>query len=332
MKHENAQFTFDKPEPQRLDTFLAATCETTRSHIQRFIKRDVVFVNGSKAKKTGTTLHKGDIVDLNFDDFVMEVKKEITKEEQALLDSVKIVEETDDYIVINKPSGVVTHPGAHIILKDEILRTVSVAGWVLAHYPKIWGVGEYSNRPGIVHRLDKETSGLMVVAKNQAMFAHLKKQFKDRFTKKTYITLVHGVIDADNGILDFEMKLGKDGKMVALPKVKSVTLDNVKKLQQGKEAVTEFEVMERFTRYTLIRAMPRTGRTHQIRVHFFAFNHPIVGDPLYFNKKNEHNRDRELGRLFLHASALSFLDKNGERREFVSELPELLNDFIQKIS
>ncbi len=332
MKHENTQFIYNNPEAGRLDTFLATVCGTTRSQIQRFIKHGVVFINGSKAKKTGATLHKDDTVQLNFDNFVMDVKVELTEDQQALLDAVIIVKETDDYIVINKPSGVVSHPGAHVTEQDEILRTVSVAGWVLAHYPHIWGVGEYANRPGIVHRLDKETSGLMVIAKNQSMFDCLKKQFKDRLTQKTYITLVHGVIAEDNGVLDFEMKLGKEGKMVALPKVRDVSLRNVKNLQEGKEAITGFEVMRRFARYTLISAMPRTGRTHQIRVHFFAFNHPIVGDPLYFNKKNEHKREKELGRLFLHAAELSFLDQSGERQEFASGLPQNLRNFLEQLT
>lgn len=332
MKHKNAQFTYTQPEQQRLDTFLAAACGTTRSQIQRLIKYHVVSINGKEIKKTGTMLKAGDVVDLNFDAYETEVKADMSVEETGLLNRICIIKETDDFIVIDKPSGVVSHPGAHVTSQDEIKETVSVAAWVLRHFPKIWGVGEYTNRPGIVHRLDKETSGLMVIAKHQNMFNHLKQQFKDRKTQKTYEALVHGVIEADHGVLDFEMKLGKEGRMVALPKVSELTLGNVKHIQEGKEAVTEFDVIKRFARYTLLYAKPRTGRTHQIRVHFFAFNHPVVGDPLYFNKKNEHKREKELGRLFLHATRLSFTDLTGEQQTFESTIPNELSLFIERLS
>lgn len=332
MEHTNRQFKMENPGPERLDHVVVAFCNITRSQVQKLIKYGVLSVNGKKVTKSGLMLREGDLVDLNFDNFAAESKVELTEEEKALLADIKIVAETDDYIIIDKPSGLVTHPSAQATSEEDVAQTVSVAGWVLAHYPKLWGIGEYANRPGIVHRLDKETSGLMVIAKHQKMFDHLKKQFQDRLTKKKYIALVHGAIDHDNGVLDFEITLGKDGKMVSLPKVKEVSLQTVRNLQTGKPAITEYEVVRRFVRYTLVHARPKTGRTHQIRVHFFAYNHPLVGDPLYFNKKNEHARDRKLGRLFLHSAELSFLNLNSEEKQFESPLPQKLEDFMKNIT
>ncbi|PIR59707.1 MAG: RluA family pseudouridine synthase, partial [Candidatus Pacebacteria bacterium CG10_big_fil_rev_8_21_14_0_10_45_6] len=233
---------------------------------------------------------------------------------------------------IDKPSGLITHPSRFVESQYDVANTVSVSAWVLKHTPSVWGVGEYANRPGIVHRLDKETSGLMVIVKNQKMFAHVKDQFKSRKTEKQYITLAHGVIEEDSGVLDFEIAMGKDGKMAARPKVRQVNLQTVRTLQKGKDAVTEYEVMQRFAGYTLVRAKPRTGRTHQIRVHFFAYNHPLVGDPVYVNKKIQHARDRKLGRLFLHSHKLAFSDLMGEQCNFESKLPPELTSFIDKLT
>lgn len=332
MTYENRHITYQKQGRERLDTYLSDLCDTTRSQINRWVKHGVVQVNGEVTKKNGVWLQEGDVVSLCFDDFETEVKPELSPEEIALLEQVVVVGETSDYVVIDKPSGLVTHPSRFITTEHDVSNTVSVAAWILRHDFSVWGVGEYANRPGIVHRLDKETSGLMVIAKNQKMFFHLKDQFKSRQTQKRYIALAHGILEEESGTLDFEIALGKDGKMAARPKVHQVNLHTIKTLQTGKDAVTEYEVMQRFANYTLILAKPKTGRTHQIRVHFFAYNHPLVGDPLYYNKKIQRARDKKLGRLFLHSHKLAFTDLKGELCEFESNLPPELTSFIDMLT
>jgi len=172
----------------------------------------------------------------------------------------------------------------------------------------------------------------MVVAKTQKMFDHLKSQFKNRLVQKSYIALVHGVFEKNNVVLDFDIAMGTDGKMAARPKVDEVNLKNVTSLQSGKKAHTDVHVLERFVRHTLVEAKPKTGRTHQIRVHLYAFNHPIVGDPVYLNKKVQHKKDKELQRLFLHSRTLAFTDVAGEVVSFEADIPQELTDFLESLT
>ena len=202
---------------------------------------------------------------------------------------------------------------------------------MLKNYPKLKGVGEYENRPGIVHRLDREASGVMVIAKNQKMFDHLKNQFKKRETEKEYSVLVHGKIENDHGEIDFDIDRSKDGRMASRPKTNRLSLRTIMKIQFGKDALTEFWIERRFARYTLLKVQIHTGRTHQIRVHMLAFNHPVVGDTLYFNKKLNMTRDKELGRLFLHASHLCFRDLKDKKVCFELKLPSELDKFLGEL-
>lgn len=327
MKEKNQKFTISKEAGTRLDVFLAKKCKIARSQVQKWMKYGVVSVNGEEPKKHGMILKDEYIVELNFDEFEVEVKPELTDDDESLLDDVKVLYETKDVMVIEKPRGLITHPVEMLKKKKDVLHTVSVSAWALRHNIKMWGVGEYKNRPGVVHRLDKETSGVMLLAKTQKMFDHLKNQFKDRTIQKKYIALTHGDIEKTEFALDFDIAMGKDGKMASRPKVKQVNLKNVKSLQPGKNALTECKVIERFVGYTLVEARPKTGRTHQIRVHLYAHNNPIVGDPLYYNKKVQHRRDKEFKRLFLHAAEISFTDLEGVVQTFSSPLPEELEAF-----
>lgn len=331
MELQNKNYTISEQAGTRLDLFLASVCGVTRSQIHKWIKYGVVQLNGEAPKKHGVKLREGDEVALVFDDFEVEVKVELTSEEEALLNSVTVVHETDEYVVINKPWSLITHPTEMLEDKDQILHTVSVSAWALRHDETLWGIGEYANRPGIVHRLDKETSGLMVIAKTQKMFDHLKSQFKGREVQKKYRALVHGVIERDSFELDFDIAMGKDGKMAARPKVKAVTLKTVDAIQEGRGAYTHFTVIHRYTDYTLVEAHPKSGRTHQIRVHLYAYNHPIVSDPLYFNKKIRTKRDELLTRLFLHAIELGFTDLSGQKQVFESEIPATLQNFLNEL-
>lgn len=225
---------------------------------------------------------------------------------------MKIVYEDADVIVVEKPAGVTAHgaPG----VKEQTLVDI-----LLKHYPELAGVGEDPNRPGIVHRLDRETSGLMLVGRNQLSFDNLKKQFQERDIEKEYLALVHGKLRDDVGQIKFRIaRSARYARMAARP-------EN----QEGKEAITEYEVVKRFVNATLVKVHILTGRTHQIRAHFHAFGHPVVGDPIYQIKgmKIRHAPPR----LFLHAAKIGFKDLKGQSREFESPLPKELEEYLTKL-
>lgn len=248
----------------------------------------------------------------------------------------EIIFENENYLVINKPAGLAVHGGGNI--KDATL-----ADFLIEKYPEIKTVGDDPIRPGLVHRLDKEVSGLMVVAKNTKTFEHLKNQFKDRDINKEYTALVHGKIANDSGEINFPIKRSSEGfKMAAMP-LNTVDLlrrrkptdrdqGNLDGLFKARDAITEYEVIKRFINYTLLQVRIKTGRTHQIRVHFHALGHPLVGDTLYFNKKSKlQNKKINLGRIFLVANKLSFKDIDGEVRNFSLGIPPVLTDFLKTI-
>ncbi|MFZ4632099.1 MAG: RluA family pseudouridine synthase [Patescibacteria group bacterium] len=248
----------------------------------------------------------------------------------------EIIFETSDYLVINKPAGLAVHGGGNI--KEETL-----ADLLLERYPEIKDVGDDPIRPGLVHRLDKEVSGLMVIAKNNKAFLHLKNQFKDRDINKEYTALVHGKMINESGEINFPIKRSSDGyKMAAMPLNTSDLLSrrkptdrdqgNLEGLFKSRDAITQYSVLKRFINYTLLQVKIKTGRTHQIRVHFYALGHPLLGDNLYFNKKSKvQNKKVNFGRIFLYANKLSFKDLDGETQDFSLEMPEALNDFIKNL-
>lgn len=217
----------------------------------------------------------------------------------------KIIYEDDDILIIDKPAGLLVHARAPE-LKDQ---EPTVVDWLIKKYPAIKTVGDQPElRPGLVHRLDKETSGVMIIAKNQETFEYLKRQFRDHLVQKEYVALVCGKLKPDYGKIDFAIgRAEKGGKMAARAKG-----------QEGREALTEFEVIERRKNTTLVKALPRTGRTHQIRVHFFAMGHPIVGDPLYQSKKYKKITSE---RMMLHAHRLTFIDMDGQEKTFIAPIP-----------
>ena len=240
-----------------------------------------------------------------------------------------IITETADYLVINKPAGLAVHGGGN-------LKEATLADWLIARYPKIKTVGDDPARPGLVHRLDKDVSGLMVIAKNNKSFASLKEQFKDREVNKEYIALAHGRIAQDGGTIDFPITRSQGGyKMAAIPANASDLLSrrhprgrdqgNIEGWFKSRQALTEFTVLQRFINYTLLRVNIKTGRTHQIRVHLFAYGHPLVGDNLYCTKKTgAKNKKIGLGRVFLVAAHLEFRDLSGKRLNFETGLPDEL--------
>lgn len=227
---------------------------------------------------------------------------------------IKIIATEDDYLVIDKPAGLLVHPAPG---KTEPTLTAEL----LAQYPTLAGIGDSDERPGIVHRLDRDVSGLMVVAKTQVMFLALKRQFQHHEILKEYTALVHGVLTPkqEHGIIDKPIgRHGRTGRMAA----RTTSLD------KDREAKTEYWVIKRFTHHTLLRVKIHTGRPHQIRVHLFSLGYPVVGDTLYRQKRI---KSAKIKRLFLHASKLGFNDLQKEYREYESPLPEELKLFYEAL-
>ena len=308
----------------RLDVFLVEVTGENRSQIKKAVSEQCVEINGTVAPKAGVVLREGDTV--SYTPFVrtfdtLAVVTDMPKEELH----VSVLHETDDYLVIDKPAGILVHP-------TQAGEPVTIVSWLLEHFPECKGVGESDVRPGIVHRLDKDASGVMVIAKTQKMFLHLKDQCQKRVIEKHYQVLVHGVIDREHGVIDFAIDRGKDGRMVSRPKTDPLQLKNVTSLQPGKDSLTEFWVQQRFVNYSFLDVKIHSGRTHQIRVHMFAYTHPVVGDTLYMNKNVLHQRDKDLSRLFLHAHTLSFTDLSQEKITCTSPLPQMLQTFLDTLS
>jgi len=303
---------------QRLDKYIAQEePDLSRSLVQRLIREGLVIVNG-QAVKASRKVEVGDTI-------VLRVPLPEPPELRPEAIPLDIVYEDVDLLVVNKPAGMVVHPAyGH--------RTGTLVNAVLAHCPGITGVGD-TLRSGIVHRLDKDTSGLIIVAKNDAARQHLQQQFKRREVKKVYLALVEGHLEPVQGLI--EAPIGRDPrrrKRMAVVRVE----------EGGREARTKYQVMEYFTLqvggvshlYTLVEVRPVTGRTHQVRVHFAFIGHPLVGDPVYGFRKR---RLAEYGlppldRQFLHAQSLGFyLPHSNEYVELRAELPTDLREVLERL-
>jgi len=291
------EFTASSPG-ERLDRYLAEQCQISRSYAQKLINEGQVEVNG-RAAKASQKLNAGDKVVAN-----IPPPTPVSLAPEAI--PLKVIYEDSDLIVIDKPAGLVVHPAAGH-------RSGTLVNAILARCPDL-GTINGTIRPGIVHRLDRDTSGLMMVAKNEAAHARLSHQIKQRLIKKGYIALVSGHLSPEHGIIDAPIgRHPKDRKRMAV-------------VSGGREARTEYKVIKYFADYTLVEAMPETGRTHQIRVHFAAIGHPVFGDPVYGK------RSSLLGRQFLHAHRLGFkLPSSGKFVEFKSELPPDLEEVLKQL-
>jgi 23S rRNA pseudouridine1911/1915/1917 synthase len=266
---------------ERLDVFLAQRRPSlSRARVQRLIEDGHVTVDGASAKSSlklepGQTVH-------------VEVPEAAPSHLTPQAIPLKVVYEDEDVLVLDKPAGMTVHPApGH--------RDSTLANALLAHIPDpsgslktiLRGIGG-TLRPGIVHRLDKDTSGLMVVAKNDAAFASLSAQFKGRQVHKTYLALVQGTPHPEEAAIEAPVgRSRRDRKRMAV-------------VEDGREATTRYRVVGRFKGYALLEAMPVTGRTHQIRVHLASIGHPVVGDATYGKA------ELRLGRQFLHAARLAF--------------------------
>jgi len=239
---------------------------------------------------------------------------------------LKIIYEDNDIIVIDKPSGLLVHG------MNENDKSETIVSLLYIIYPEIKSVGENPLRPGIVHRLDKETSGLMVIAKNNETFYELKKLFQERKVEKKYIALVSGVLEKESGIIDKPlMKMGARTRIFNFQFSIFKQSPNAQIPKEYRQALTAYKVLKRYNDYTLVEVTPKTGRQHQIRVHFASINHPVACDKLYGRKAKKCpalsagnvalSATPKLSRHFLHATYLKFRLKNA-LMEFDSGLPQ----------
>lgn len=283
----------------RIDKFLSDRLnELTRSHIQKLITEENIKVNDSGVK-TNYKLRMGDEICVNIPELT---EPEILAEDIPL----NIVYEDKDMLVVNKPQGMVVHPAVGNYSGTLVNALMHHCGDELS------GInGE--KRPGILHRIDKDTSGLLLVAKSDRAHIGLSEQIKEHSLTRGYKALVHGGFGVDSGVIDEPI-----GRHPTDRKKMAVVYKN------SKDAITHYNVLERFGKYTLIECILETGRTHQIRVHMSRHGHPIVGDKTYGVKKEEFNLSGQL----LHAYKVGFVHPvSGEYMEFVSELP----DYFQKV-
>ncbi|UZQ81982.1 RluA family pseudouridine synthase [Thermoanaerobacter sp. RKWS2] len=285
-------------EGKRIDVFLAAELDYTRSYIKKLIVDGLVFVNG-KTVKPSYKVKENDEVVVN----IPEVEKIDVMPENIPLD---ILYEDDDIIVISKPQGMVVHPAP-----GNYSGTLVNA--LLYHCKNLSGINGIL-RPGIVHRLDKDTSGVMVVAKNDKAHISLSNQIKERSVFKKYVAIVEGVIKDEEGKI--EAPIGRhpvDRKKMAV-------------IEDGRYALTLYKVLERFKENTLVEAVIKTGRTHQIRVHMAYIGHPVVGDHVYGFKKQKFKLEGQA----LHSRVLGFIHPTkGVYMEFEAPLPEYFVRLIE---
>lgn len=287
---------------KRLDMYIASLdLNLSRSLVQKKIELDEVLVNGNKTK-TSYKIKLGDKVEI----ILTKPKEAKLKAEEIPLD---IIYEDKDIIVINKEKGMVVHPG-----NGNLDGTLANA--VLNHCKdSLSGIGG-EIRPGIVHRLDKDTSGLLVVAKNDEAHIDLSNQIKNREVNKIYIALVRGIIKEDIATINMPIARSKQDrkKMAVRP--------------DGKEAITHIKVLKRYNKYTLIEVKIDTGRTHQIRVHMAEIGFPVIGDEVYSNGKNEFGVHGQM----LHSKSLDFIHPvTKERMHIDAELPQYFKDILNSM-
>ncbi|MDY7041041.1 MAG: RluA family pseudouridine synthase [Chloroflexota bacterium] len=287
---------------ERLDKYLAnAVSDLSRAQVQRLIAAGRITVNGEVVNKASLCLEVDDEV-------VVRVPPPESTEVSPEAIPLNIVYEDADLLVIDKPAGMVVHPAhGH--------RSGTLVNALLARHPQLAEVGG-AERAGIVHRLDKDTSGLILVAKNETTQKELQRQFKHHLVEKVYLALVEGRLGPAQGLI--EAPIGRDKRRRKRMAV----------VRSGRKASTAYQVIERFEHHSLVEARPQTGRTHQIRVHFAFIGHPLAGDQVYGYRRQR----LRLGRQFLHAQTLSFhLPSTGGEVEFHSPLPDDLRRVLAEL-
>ncbi len=292
----------DNNQKKRLDSYIVEELEDlSRTTVKRLIDEEKILVNGKK-QKSSYKPEMGDVISID-----MPEAREIKLEAQNI--PVPVIYEDNDIIVVNKPKGMVVHPAngnPDGTLVNAILAMCKNS---------LSGIGG-EIRPGIVHRLDKDTSGLLIVAKNDTAHIKMSKQIQDRKVTKKYIALVKGVIAENEATIDLPIaRSTKDRKKMGVD-------------PNGKNAITHFKVLKRYDKYTLLELKIDTGRTHQIRVHMSYIGHPVVGDSVYSNGKNEFDIEGQM----LHARYLEFKHPiTGEELKLEAPIPEYFESILKKL-
>lgn len=286
---------------KRIDLYLAENTEFSRNNIKRLVEEEKILVNGNKTKVSYKVKDNDKIM------IIIEEPKDISLKAQDI--PVDILYEDSDIIVLNKPKGMVVHPANGNPDGTLVNAVMSICKDSLS------GIGG-EIRPGIVHRLDKDTSGVIAVAKNDKAHINLSEQIKNHNVEKTYIALVKGFVKENDATINMPIgRSTKDRKKMAVNK-------------NGKNAVTHFKVIERFDNYTLLEVKIETGRTHQIRVHLSEIGYPIVGDSVYSNGKNKWGIEGQC----LHAKSLRFKHPITGKEMFIeAELPEYFKKIIDEM-
>ena len=291
----------EKDKGTRIDKYLSQIFEDkSRSFIQGLIEKENIKVN-NKVPKSNYKLKKSDEIEI-----IMQEQEILSVEAENI--PINIIYEDEDVIVVNKPQGMVVHPAP-----GNYNGTLVNA--LLYHCKDLSSINGII-RPGIVHRIDKDTSGILVIAKNDEAHNKLSEQLKDHSMKREYYALIEGRLKNDSGTIDKPLaRCKKDRLKIGIS-------------EDGKRAVTHYEVLERYNGYTLIKCVLETGRTHQIRVHMASIGFPLVGDPLYGFKRQKFKLTGQV----LHAKTLGFIHpRTGEYMEFTSELPQYFSDLINKL-
>jgi len=304
--HTDTAWTIESEQvATRLDRFLTQQLDgLSRSAIQQLITDEVVTVNGKPASKPGYSLRLNDVVQV-----ASTIPSSAAKDIVPLDIPLDVVYEDEDLVIINKPAGMVVHPAVGHY--DDTLVNA-----LLSRYPEMRDHAAEDVRPGIVHRLDRDTSGLIIVGRNLRTQAALIDLMKKHEVEKRYLALVEGVLALENGSID--APIGRDRR--DRQKMTITSLDS-------REAVTHFKTLQRFSRHSLLLLQLETGRTHQIRVHLKAINHPVVGDMTY----GSGHRRVELDRQFLHAFQLRFTHPwSGEVITAEAPLPEDLQKILDQ--
>lgn len=287
---------------KRLDIYIAENfSELSRTMIKKLIENNNIMVN-NKLEKVSYKVQLNDNISID----VPEAKETKLKAQEIPLD---IIYEDNDIIVVNKPKGMVVHPANGNPDGTLVNAILAICKNSLS------GIGG-ELRPGIVHRLDKDTSGLIIVAKNDKAHINMSEQIKERKVKKTYIALVRGNVPEEEATINMPIgRSTKDRKKMAVTK-------------SGKQAITHFKVLKRYSKYTLLEIKIETGRTHQIRVHMAEIGYPVVGDTVYSNGKNEFGVEGQM----LHAYKLEFAHPiTNKHMELIAPLPQYFEDILKKI-
>ena len=283
---------------ERLDVYLSEKLDKTRSAVKKLVEDKNVTVNG-KVEKAGKTLKEGDEITVVLPD---PVKLDLEAENIPL----DIIYQDEDIAIINKPQGMTVHAGNGV-------HGSTLVNALLYHLDSLSGINGVI-RPGIVHRIDKDTSGLLVVAKNDAAHVSLSEQIKNKTCRRIYLALVEGVVKENDGVID--TFIGRSDKNRTMMAVKS----------DGRRAVTHYKVIRRYKDYTLMEFSLETGRTHQIRVHTKYLGHPVVGDPVYGYKMQKFRLNGQL----LHAFRLELTHpRSGERMIFEAPLPDYVRAVLE---